>query len=282
MPYVNALDGTRLYYEESGRGRPVVFVHEFAGDYRTWELQIRALCRQYRCVTFSARGYPPSDIPRDGLHYSQDLARQDVIALMDHLGIGQAHVVGHSMGAYTTLHVGLLHPERCLSLTATGCGFASHPAQRAASLELIERNADLFAREDIQVAARHYADAPNRQAFKRKDPRGYAEFVSRLAEHSGLGSALTLLGVQRRRPTLWEMQSELSRLGLPLLVISGDEDEDCLDAGLLLKRIVPRAALAIMPCSGHCLPVEEPAAFNAALADFFTTVDAGRWMVAAE
>jgi len=278
MPYVESIDRTRLYYEEVGGGRPVVFVHEFAGDYRTWEMQMRALSRRYRCVSFSARGYPPSDVPRDGLRYSQDLARQDVIAVMDHLGIGQAHVVGHSMGAYTTLHVGLLHPERCLSLTATGCGFASAPAQRAASLEQIEHHAELFAHADIQIAAGQYADAPNRQAFKRKDPRGYAEFVGRLAEHSGLGSALTLLGVQRRRPTLWEMQSELSRLALPLLVICGDEDEDCLEAGLLLKRTVPRAALSVMPCSGHCLPAEEPAAFNAFLADFLSTVDAGRWM----
>src|SRR5215217_3452741 len=123
MPVTAAADGTKLYYEEVGAGTPVVFVHEFAGDYRTWEPQLRYFSRQHRCITFSARGYPPSGIPEDGKSYSQDISRGDVVAVMDGLGIAKAHVVGHSMGAYTTLHVGIHHPDRCLSLTAAGCGW---------------------------------------------------------------------------------------------------------------------------------------------------------------
>src|SRR5580692_13045634 len=83
MPKIKAKDGVALYYEEAGTGTPVVFVHEFAGDYRTWEPQLRRFSRSHRCVTYSQRGYPPSDIPADPAQYGQDILRGDVIALMD-------------------------------------------------------------------------------------------------------------------------------------------------------------------------------------------------------
>src|SRR5579875_34329 len=230
MPYATAVDGTRLYYEEAGDGTPVVFVHEFAGDWRTWEAQVRALSRGKRCVTFSARGYPPSDVPTDGARYSQDIARQDVIALMDHLKIDRAHIVGHSMGSYTALHVGIRNPQRCISLVATGCGFTSNPATRAAAERQIDENVRMFAQEEMAVAAAKYADQPMRFPHRRKDPRGFAEFVQHLAEHSGIGSSLTMANIQRKRPTLGQMEPDLRKLRLPLLVITGDEDADCLDA----------------------------------------------------
>lgn len=278
MPYVTASDGTRLFYEEAGTGTPVVFVHEYAGDYRTWEPQLRHFSRQHRCVAFSSRGYPPSDIPADSQRYSQDIARMDVIAVMDGLGIGKAHVVGHSMGAYTTLHVGIRHPERCLSLTAAGCGWGSNPAERDAAKEAVKEIARKFQEDGIAVAAPWYADFPMRQAHKNKDPRGWAEFARMLGEHDGIGHAHTMLKVQLERPTLWELEPELKKLNLPLLIIVGDEDEACLDGSLLMKRRAPQAALCVIPRSGHTITSEEPAAFNTALAELFAAVEAGRWM----
>ncbi|MCC7347917.1 MAG: alpha/beta fold hydrolase, partial [Variibacter sp.] len=151
MPHVATPDGTRLYYEEIGRGTPIVFVHEYAGDYRTFEPQLRYFCRGHRCVTFSQRGYPPSDVPSDPARYSQDVFRDDVIALMDALGIARAHVVGHSMGAYTALHVGIHFPQRCLSVTAAGCGWGStaDPVQREAMKALAADTGRMFAEEGI-------------------------------------------------------------------------------------------------------------------------------------
>ena len=116
MPHITTRDGVRLYVEEAGQGTPVIFVHEYAGDYRTFEPQMRHFARSHRCVTYSQRGYPPSDIPEDGAKYGQDIARDDVIAVMDALKIDKAHVVGHSMGAATALHVGIHYPERCISV----------------------------------------------------------------------------------------------------------------------------------------------------------------------
>ncbi|MDB5798931.1 MAG: alpha/beta hydrolase, partial [Paucimonas sp.] len=185
MPRISAVDGTALYYEESGSGTPLVFVHEFAGNYRTWEPQMRYFSRSHRCITFSARGYPPSDVPADGASYGQDIARQDVIALMDALGIDRAHVVGHSMGAYTALHVGLHHPQRCLSVAAIGCGWGSSPSERDASVQLCQDIAAMFRDEPIEQAADKYANFAMRLSFKAKDPRGFAEFSRMLAENSG-------------------------------------------------------------------------------------------------
>src|SRR5436853_6377535 len=107
MPYLTAADGIRLYFEETGTSTPIVFVHEYAGDYRSWEPQVRYFSRLYRCITFSARGYPPSDVPNASNFYSQDIVRDDVKALIDRLKLDKAHIVGHSMGAYTALHVGI-------------------------------------------------------------------------------------------------------------------------------------------------------------------------------
>jgi len=280
MPHISARDGTRLYYEESGQGTPVIFVHEYAGDYRTWEMQMRFFSRAHRCVTYSQRGYPPSDIQSVGAKYSQDIARDDVVALMDALKIERAHVVGHSMGAYTALHVGIHAPARCISVVAAGCGWGSTPdvKKREEMKALAAETGKLFATEGIKAAAAKYADAPMRQAQKNKDPRGYAEFARMLAEHSAEGHAHTMLNLQLKRPTLWEMEAALKKFSVPLLVIVGDEDEPCIDGSVYLKRTAPTAGLLVIPRSGHNIPMEEPAAFNAALADLFAAAEAGRWL----
>lgn len=280
MPMIATADGTRLYYEEAGAGVPVVFVHEFAGDYRTFEPQMRYFARAHRCVTYSQRGYPPSDVPSDPERYGQDMARADVIAVMDALGIERAHVVGHSMGAYTALHVGLRHPNRCISVTAAGCGWGSlpDPKARAAMREIAGRTAAMFGEKTMAEAAAIYGDGPTRQAQKFKDPRGYAEFIRMLSEHSAEGHALTMAMLQARRPTLWDLEADLKTFAVPLLVICGDEDETCLDGSVFLKRTVPNAGLLVIPRSGHTITSEEPAAVNAALAELFAAAQSGRWL----
>src|SRR5476649_685190 len=280
MPHVAAKDGTRLYYEEAGQGSPVIFVHEYAGDFRTWEPQMRYFSRTYRCITYSQRGYPPSDVPDDGAKYGQDIARDDVIALLDALKIDKAHVVGHSMGAATALHVGIHYAKRCISVTAAGCGYGSSPDPKVAeeSRAVSRETGKMFATETMAVAGTRYADGATRQAQKNKDPRGYAQFVKMLTEHSALGHAMTMLNLQAKRPTLWDMEADLKKFSPSLLVIVGDEDDWCLDASIFLKRTVPTAGLNVIPRSGHTITSEEPAKFNAALAEFIAASEAGRWL----
>ncbi len=280
MPTITTPDGISLYYEETGTGTPVVFVHEYAGDYRSWEHQMRHFARSHRCVTYSQRGYLPSDVPGDGKRYGQDNFRDDVIALMDALGIAKAHVVGHSMGAYTALHVGIHHPQRCISVAALGCGWGSKPdpKERAAMKAKAEEYGRMFAEQGIAAAAAAYADAPMRQAHKHKDPRGWTEFAKMLAEHSAEGKALTMFNLQMTRPTVYDMEAGLRAFAPPLLVVVGDEDEPCVEGSFLIKQMAPTAALMVIPRAGHTIQIEEPAAVNAALADLFAASEAGRWL----
>ena len=125
MSYAITGDGIRLYCEETGTGTALIFVHEFAGDIRSWEPQLRHFGRRYRCVAFNARGYPPSDVPESPAAYSQTLAADDIKAVLDHLAIDKAHIVGLSMGAFAALHFGFRHPHRALSLCVAGCGYGA-------------------------------------------------------------------------------------------------------------------------------------------------------------
>src|SRR5262249_52379539 len=86
MPYATTDDGVRLYSEETGSGTPVIFVHEFAGDLRSWEPQIRHFGKRYRAVVYNARGFPPSDVPEQVSSYSQARAADDILAVLDHIG----------------------------------------------------------------------------------------------------------------------------------------------------------------------------------------------------
>jgi pimeloyl-ACP methyl ester carboxylesterase len=236
------------------------------------------LSRAHRCVTFASRGYPPSDIPKSPDAYSQDLARSDVIAILDALKIEKAHIVGHSMGAYTALHVGIHHPDRCLSISALGCGWGSKPEDREDAARVCEQIAEMFEREPIAEAAAKYARFPMRTTFEAKDPRGFAEFEAMLAQHSPEGSALTMRNLQQKRPTLWDMKAQLAAFNLPLLVLVGDEDHPCLDGSLFLKRTVPQAALVVVPRAGHTITLEEPDVVNSALSELFSAVSLNAWM----
>jgi pimeloyl-ACP methyl ester carboxylesterase len=275
MPYLNA-GAVRLYYEETGHGVPLVFVHEFSGDHRSWEPQVRYFSRRYRCITYDARGYLPSDVPDDPGAYSQDLAVADLLAVLDGLGIERTHLVGLSMGGFTALHFALRHPERLRSVAVGGVGYGSTPDGDASWRDDVAALADFYA-DDTAGAAASHGSAPGRVAFMVKDRRGWQEFADQLAQHSGAGSGHTMRGVQGGRPNLYDLRDELSRLDVPLLVITGDEDEPCLEPGIFLKRTVPTAGLAVLPRSGHTVNLEEPAAFNALVQDLITTVDAGRW-----
>ena len=277
MPHIKTDDGVQLYYEETGTGAPVVFVHEFAGDYRSWEPQMRALGQRYRCIAFNARGYPPSEVPTDGSMYSQDRARLDILAVLDGLGIAQAHIVGLSMGGFATLHFGLHHPDRALSLVVAGCGYGAERDKREQFQKEAEATAQFIGQATGEQFAAKYALGPTRVQFQNKDPRGWAEFRDQLAEHSLQGAALTMRGVQKSRPSLFDLTDALQKLMVPTLIITGDEDAPCLIPNVFMKRTIPAAALVIMPNAGHTINLEDPDRFNREVSEFLAQVTAGRW-----
>jgi pimeloyl-ACP methyl ester carboxylesterase len=270
------VDGVKLFYEEVGQGRPLVFVHEFAGEAESWRPQVNFFARRYRTIAFNARGYPPSEVPEDPGAYSQRRAVDDIRGLLDHLKIDTAHVCGLSMGGYATLHFGLVYPERALSLVVAGAGYGS-----GADRERFRQDTTVvvkkFEAEGMARVADVYSRGPARVQFMDKDPKGWQEFRDRLASGSARGHALTLQGVQMTRPSIFDLSDELEHLQVPTLIVTGDEDEPCLEPALFMKRKIATAGLLVLPKAGHTVNLEEPAAFNRAVLDFLTAVDAGRW-----
>jgi pimeloyl-ACP methyl ester carboxylesterase len=277
MPSATTDDGIRLHYEESGRGTPLIFVHEFAGDHRSYEAQLRHFGQRYHAIAFNARGYPPSDVPEDVAAYGQARAADDILAILDHVGAQKAHVAGISMGAFATLHFGLRHQERALSLCLGGVGYGAEPDRQALFRAEADATAAMLRRDGMAAFAERYAYGPTRVQFANKDPRGHAEFKRMLAEHSAVGSANTQAGVQKERPSLYDLTDALARITVPTLILAGDEDWPCLAPSLMLKQVIPTAALAMLPNTGHALSVEEPDAYNRLLDGFLAQVETGRW-----
>ncbi|HTD72440.1 MAG TPA: alpha/beta hydrolase [Steroidobacteraceae bacterium] len=270
-------DGVRLYFEETGSGVPVVLVHEFAGDHRSWEPQVRFLSRWFRCITFNARGYPPSDVPEDATRYSQARARDDIRDVLAHLRVERAHIIGLSMGGFAALHFGLAYPSRARSLLIASCGYGADPDRQAEFQAEMEVTAARIEHESMAEFAKSYALGPARVQLQNKDPRGWSEFANQLADHSTRGSALTMRGVQKQRPSLWSLRGSMRNMSVPTLIMTGDEDEPCLEPALMMKRTISTAGLAVIPRSGHAINLEEPDEFNRLAYAFITAAETGRW-----
>ena len=271
------INGVDLFYEVTGEGFPIVWCHEFAGDYRSWDPQVRFFSRLYRNVTWNYRGYPPSGVPDDPEAYSQEQLVDDLRGLLDHLQIEQAHLVGLSMGGSVVLAFALAHPERCRSIVAAGAG--SGTSNRERFEREVQQVADVLLNEGMEALAAFYTRGPTRLPFLRKDPKGWQEFHDQFAGHSARGSALTMLGVQLKRPTIFDLQEGMSRLRVPTLILISDEDEPCVEPAVCMKREIPSSGLVVFPQSGHTINLEEPAAFNAAVLEFLQLAEAGKWAV---
>jgi len=277
MPHATTPDGVKLYYEEAGSGTPILFVHEYSGDWRAWEPQMRFFARRHRCITYSFRGYPGSDVPDKADSYGQQHAVDDARHMLEHLRIPKAHIVGLSQGAFAAAHFGRLYGDRALSLTLAGIGSGAGREGH----EQFKRDAQITARrirlEGMAKYANGLATNPTRSRFKQKDARGFAEFIKQLSEHPDTGAAHTMENFQGKRPSLYDFETEWKNVKLPVLIISGDEDEPCLLPSLYLKRTLPNAGLAMFAKTGHTVNLEEPDAFNREVWNFITLAEAGRW-----
>jgi pimeloyl-ACP methyl ester carboxylesterase len=266
-------EGVRLCVQSTGSGRPIVFLHELAGDLRNWDRQVEFFAPRYRCVTFNARGYPPSDVPEDPAQYSQAQAVRDVAAVMSHCALDDAHVVGLSMGGYAALNFAIAHPERVRSVVAAGTGHGSDPSGREAFVRDTAHLADRILELGLPEGGEDYLNGPTRRRFRERNSPGYDAFYRQLGEHSAVGTALTIRGCQLRRPTLQELGTQLARVSAPTLVIAGDDDGPCVVGGTFLKRTIRDARLCVLPRTTHNVNLEQPDAFNRILSDFLADVD---------
>ena len=207
MPHLTTDDGVKLYYEDAGSGVPIVFVHEFAGDARSWEGQIRHFSRYYRCIAYNARGFPPSDIPESVESYSQDRARDDIRAVLDALKIDKAHIVGLSMGGFAALHFGFTYPQRARSIVVAGCGYGASPDKRAQFMEETEAAAAGFEKLGMAKAGEAYALGADAGAVPEQGPARLARvcrpacrpFRQGLGAHHARRAEAAAVAVRSRR-----------------------------------------------------------------------------------
>lgn len=277
MPYAVTSDNVRLYYDAVGQGTPVLFVHEFAGDHRSWKPQLREFGKRYRCIAYAGRGYSPSDVPADKDAYSYKHVMRDCVGVLDHLKIERAHIIGLSMGGYTTLQVALNYPGRVRSMVLAGTGSGSERRYTEQFHKNAQALAATFEREGATAVAKTYGYGPSRVPFAVKDARGFAEFSRHLAEHDAQGSANVSRGFQGARPSIYDFEDDIRKLTTPALIVVGDEDDRCIEPSLFLKQTLTASGLVVMAKTGHVVNLEEPDLFNQAVDDFLSRVDAGRW-----
>ena len=274
MP-IAKLSGVEIYYEETGEGFPLVWSHEFGGDYRSWEPQVRYFARGYRVVTYNHRGYPPSSVPTGAEAYSQDILVEDLRQLLRHLGLRQVHLGGCSMGANVARDFAIAHPDLVRSLIIVGAGAGS--VNRGQFLAGQAAIADGLAREGMAAMVRNLDAVPTRAAFKRKDPRGFAEFLRHAGEHDAAACAHLARNVMSRRKTVQDVEAGLRALRVPTLIMVGDEDAPCVEPSVMMRGFIPHAGLVVFPACGHTPNIEEPGLFNLHVAEFLASVERGRW-----
>lgn len=261
-------DGTNLFVEEAGSGMPILFVHEFGGDSRSWKYQVDAFSKSYRCIVYTARGFCPSDIPDSEDRYGQERSTRDLLNLIAALSLERFHLVGLSMGSFTSLMAALNSNERLLSLTLASC--SSGPCtdeQRQRYRMNLEKEAALLQTKGGDGAVTWFATDPAYQRMAHKRPGDWRAYRENLRGQSVEGALRTLRTVHWNRLCIWTLESRLRKLPTPTLLVIGDEDHPLIEpTNLYLSKTLPNAKLLRLQKTGHLVNIEEPEAFNNALA----------------
>ena len=278
MPTALADDGVRLYYEETGEGTPLVFLHEFAGDHRSWEPQVRHFSRTYRCVVLAARGFPPSEVRpiRPPTARPARWPTWSTSSTPRHRpGIRHRQLHGRVYGA--SPRVAATRP---------------HAGSRRGRLRI--RRPPLTRRRPSARSRRRWQPR-SRQRARRRCPAGtgwarpgcssWPRTRAGTQNTSGCSRNTTrwaprtpCAGCKKGRPSLYALREQLAAsCEAPVLVIAGDEDNGVLETNLMLKRTIPRCGLAVFPKSGHVTNLEEPALFNSTVQRFLTAVEHEKW-----
>lgn len=267
-PKTSFVPGTpRLAYWEAGQGPLVVFMHGIGGNRRNWAEQVPFFGARYHAVAWDARGYGDSDDYADPLRFP-DFAT-DLLRLLDHLGVAQAHLVGLSMGGRIALDFYERAPARVRSLalvdTFPGYDESFTPEEREKFIRLRKQ-----------------------PLVEGKEPRDIAPvvaktLVSRCAEPAHVAALVDSMGRLHKESyikaieamTRYEPVADLSRVKVPTLVVVGDQDR--LTPPKIAREMattIDGAELVILRNAGHLANIEQPVLFNQALGSFLARVTA--------
>ncbi len=266
MPYFTADDGVRLWYDDTGHanGHVIVFAHEFGGDPRSWNDQVTAFAPTSRCIRYAARGFAPSDVPQEKSSYGQDRSTRDLEQLADHLGLDGFHLVGCSMGSFTSLMFACQQPRRLASLTL--CGVSSGPhddEERAAYHAGLRQEIDMLADGAGEGSSRWFAEDIGNATLAAKHPRRWAGYLERTLHQSHHGALMTVSTLHWDRISLKSITDELAAIQAQVLLIYGQEDLPRVDeSSRWLAEVLPHNRLCPVPGTSHLVQVEEPNRFN--------------------
>ena len=268
MPNFKTNDDVTLFYEVTGSGQPIVFVHEFGGDYRSWYRQVAVLSKTHRCITYSARGFLPSEVPKDRNQYGQAQSTADLLTLMDHLEIAKAHVVGTSMGSFTSLDFALNHTDRVATLTLVGNSSGPRDAKEQASYRenWVGHEMKLRQIQGGDGAVAGLEGDPAYQSFQRDEPEGWAIYASNLRGQSADGAINVLATLHWNRISLFAIEAQLQALNIPTLLVTGEEDYYLVgETNEFLESVLPNAHRHHFEGTGHLVNIERAEKFNLVL-----------------
>jgi 3-oxoadipate enol-lactonase len=258
-----ASDGEQIYYETYGDGDPVVFTHGLGGSHAIWYQQVPEFARYFRVVTWDQRGFGRSSNKANKAGPDSSVA--DLIKILDALSIDQAHLIGQSMGGWTTLGLALAHPERVnkIVLGDTTAGIFTDGIERAFD-EYARKAASLAVPTAPEIGA-HPALA---QRFRQKN-LAQAFLYEQIGEMSGDPPA-TIWSACRKTAYPHE---KVRRLEIPSLFIAGSDDP------IFSQSIIEEAASILsgsrtitVPDAGHSPYFEIPRLWNESVLEFLREV----------
>lgn len=253
------VNNINLYYEISGNGQPLVFIHGLGSSTRDWELQVAEFCKNFKVITFDLRGHGQSDKPPGP--YSMPLFASDTAGLLKALGIESAHIVGLSLGGGVAFQLALDAPALVKKLVIVNSApelvvrtFKDRVMvwQRFAIVKL------LGMRKMGEVLSKRLFPKPEHAQWR-------ATFVERWAENDTRAYQNTM-----RAMIGWSVTDRLSSIRCPTLILTADQDYTPVAVKAAYTKLIPGAKLVVIPDSHHATPVEQPQKFNDALMQFLT------------
>ncbi|GBD11139.1 Tropinesterase [bacterium HR23] len=271
MPDILA-NGIRLHYQEWGSGPPILWLHGLFGTLHQWEETAQHLKGRYRVLAYDARGHGRSEVPPRLEHYSQDAMVEDLRGVLDALAVRRAIIGGHSMGSNVALNFAFRYPDRCTALVLVGIGSGSSDPEgwRANT----GRIADLAEGEGMGRVLEAIKAIPA-WAPALTHPLIGPRLAQEVLACSPFGIACTIRGVQMKRPTIFQLEPNLTRLTVHTLVVYGELDEPVVECSRFIGQKAQKAQVVAVPGSGHWTHLEKPAEFLTALDLFLKGVGAG-------
>jgi 3-oxoadipate enol-lactonase len=270
------LNGARIYYQEHGRGFPLVLAHGLGGDHAMWLAQVPLFKTKYRVVLWDCRGHGRSEVTEEG--YSIGRFVDDQWALLQYLGIQRAHIGGLSMGGWIAWSFAIAHPEAAASLVlsdSAGIQTGMSEAQREQTKKLFEASAAIAEKKGRQPLLENTLALMFSAKFLQEKPEIVALVRKQILADPGLGYARTIRGLFAN----WDQSAAegvlagLARISVPALILAGDLDVlTPLPTQQALQRAIPNSRLEVIPGAGHVPCIEQPELWNRLVLDFLAGV----------